>query len=87
MQNDSLLQWVLAGIATLLGGAATVIASLWKTHESSNAKRIASLETELAECEKKHGESKQEILALSVKIAAIESRQQVMEEIKVDKKS
>lgn len=54
--DGSIITWVLAGVATLIGGLATTVTALWKVNETRNAKRIDQLEQNLAESNKKHDE-------------------------------
>lgn len=72
MSENSLLTWVLGSAVALLTGAGTVISYLFRLRETQNSSRIATLETLLAECEKRHDESQQQILELSVRVAKLE---------------
>lgn len=76
--TDSFVNWVLAGVATLLGAAATAIASLWKVNESRNSVEIAELKSQLQECEGKHQSAQEQILALSVQVAELRGKLNLM---------
>ncbi len=71
-ENSSLLTWVLGSVVGLLTLCGTVISYLFRLRETQQLSRISSLELLLQECERKHEESQQQILELSVRVAKLE---------------
>lgn len=74
MNEESLLKWVMSGVVTLFGGAATVIVSLWKRDESRNAREISGLQSMLADCEKKHEQASNRLVDLAVEVGSLKTR-------------
>jgi len=79
LEDESLFKWVLSGVVTVVGTAYTAVVYLWKRDESRNAREITNLQQQLGDCEKKHEEANGKILALSIEVASLKARFEMLD--------
>ena len=72
--TDGLSSWLLAGVASIIGTLAAVVAALWKLNESKNNAAIASLESICAGLTTRVNECETDRVELRVRVAILEEQ-------------
>lgn len=75
----SLLSWLLAGVATVIGTLASVIGLQYKRNESLNAQECKRNAQEIAELKVRAESCEKDRLGLSIECATIRSRAEHLE--------
>lgn len=70
---DEHSNWILGGIASVVGTLAAAVATLWKMNESKNSKAIDDLRNQVNECTEDREKIRGECTDLRVRIAKLES--------------
>lgn len=80
-ENSTMLAWVLAGVATVIGTLSAAVAKLYHTQVKGYVERevtlttkVANLEEKISHCEAEHTAAKIELAKLETRLSLVENK-------------